>query len=90
VLRPIHDGKDLAALEDLFLQERLCQAFQGIAVLGQDALRLLVGLRHQPLDLGIQALGCCLGRARRLTCFPLLASASRGSRAFHCTASQCF
>jgi hypothetical protein len=34
---PIHDGKHLFALEDLFLQQRLRQAVQGIAVLGQDA-----------------------------------------------------
>ena len=56
VLYPIHDGKDLVALEDLFLQQRLCQAVQGLAVPGQDASCLLVGLRYQPLDLSIQAL----------------------------------
>src|SRR5947209_472728 len=37
VLRSLHDGKDLIALEDFFLLQRLRQAFQGIAVLGQDA-----------------------------------------------------
>jgi len=55
-LRSIHDGKDLFALKDFFLQQRLCQAVQGIAVLGQDASRLLMGLCYQSLDLGIQAL----------------------------------
>src|SRR6266581_4378444 len=55
-LRLIHDGKHLFALEDLFLQESLRQAVQGIAVLGQDASRLLMGLCYQPLDLDIQAL----------------------------------
>jgi len=56
VLSPIHDGKHLFALEDLFLLQCLCQAVQGLAVLGQDTSRLLMGLRHQPLDLGIQTL----------------------------------
>ena len=56
VLRSLHDGKHLVALEYFFLQERLCQAVQGIAVLGQDASSLLMGLCYQPLDLGIQAL----------------------------------
>ena len=37
------DGKDLVALQYLFLQERLRQAVQGIAVLGQDASSLLMG-----------------------------------------------
>src|SRR3989442_59053 len=55
-LRPVLDGKDLFALEDLFLQQRLSQAVQGIAVLGQDASPLLMGFFFQPLDLGIQAL----------------------------------
>jgi len=59
-LRPIHDGKHLFALEDLFLQESLCHVVQGIAVLGQDASRLLMSLCYQPLDLDIQAL--CLER----------------------------
>ena len=57
VLSPIHDGKHLFALEDLFLQQRLRQAVQGLAMLGQDAACLLMGLRYQPLDLSIQALG---------------------------------
>jgi hypothetical protein len=60
VLYPIHDGKDLVSLEEFFLQQRLCQAVQGIAMLGQDASCLLVGLRYQPLDLSIQELGCRL------------------------------
>lgn len=57
VLSPIHNGKHLFSLEDLFLLQRLRQAIQGISMLGQDASRLLVGLCYQPLDLGIQALG---------------------------------
>jgi hypothetical protein len=55
-LRLIHDGKHLFALEDLFLQESLRQAVESIAVLGQDASRLLMGYCYQPLDLDIQAL----------------------------------
>jgi hypothetical protein len=57
VLSPIDDSKHLFALEDLFLQQRLRQAVQGLAMLGQDAACLFVGLRYQPLDLSIQALG---------------------------------
>ena len=60
VLYPIHDGKDLVTLEDFFLQQRLCQAVQGIAMLGQDASCLLVGLRYQSLNLSVQELGCRL------------------------------
>ena len=56
VLRPIHDGKHLFALEYLFFQQRLRQAVQGIAVLGQDASSLLMGLCYQSLDLGIQTI----------------------------------
>ena len=48
VLLPIHDGQHLFALEDLFLHQRLRQAVQGIAVRGQDAAGLLVGLGDQP------------------------------------------
>jgi hypothetical protein len=57
ILRPIHDGQHLVTLEDFFLLQRLRQAIQGLAVLGQDASRLLMGLCYQSLDLSIQALG---------------------------------
>src|SRR5215469_16891577 len=67
----IHDSKNLLALEDFFLQQRLCQAVQGLAALGQDASRLLMGLCYQPLDLGIQALGRCL-RVHTLVLFKRL------------------
>ena len=57
VLPSMHNGKDLVALEDFLLLQCLCQAVQGFAMLSQDTACLLVGVRHQPLDLGIQALG---------------------------------
>ena len=68
VLPPMHDGQHLFALEHFFLQQRLRQAVQGLAVLAQDAARLLMGLCYQSLDLGIQAL-CCHLRVHTLVTF---------------------